>query len=531
MKHWYDFETSDAHSSTQILQFASITTDDDLNIIPGSENNLIVRPRNDMLISPYAAMVHMLDPDYLRENGISERQLVQFITDLFMYSPNSQQCGYNNGKFDDIVMRHSAFRNMHAPYLHEFKSGNSRYDAFKLVQFVYALRPELLNFDKKEDGSDSLKLESLSKANGIVHERAHDALSDVFATIGIAKIVRDGNRRLFDYTQQLTSKKFNINLMTSNEPLLHVSFKFGQANRLGSLVYPLVRDESNQNKYIYVDLRQDPYNMLNMTTEELKHYLFTKKEDLPEDAPKVPVGTVQVNDMPLVVSPKGMLNDNLAMSMNLNRDDCNRHLEMIKASRDLRTRLQKVYRYPNDTPKHVFASLYSGGFISDRDQEQRNEIIKMTDDEVNELDAVSIAAPRDDKLRMLELLVGMKENPTDWVEKAVKYRQLKTNFIDEGSRLNFAKFDAAIVDIRMSRELSDDQELMLEKITNHRNELESVFKMLEDEVLNNSKVIDEEIEKRGLKWLTVYMRNEYPSGVLEVKKDVVENDLSTGPSI
>jgi exodeoxyribonuclease-1 len=530
MKNWYDFETSDAHSSTQVLQFASVSTDDDLNVIPGSENNLIVKPRTDMLISPYAAMVHMLDPDYLKENGMTERAVVKKIIDLFLYQPNSQQCGFNNLKFDDIVLRHSAFRNMHNPYLHEWRDGNSRYDVFKLVQFVYALRPELLEFPKKEDGSDSLKLEALSKANGIIHERAHDALSDVYATIGLAKIIRDGNRKLYEYSQGLMDQKENERLILKDEPILHVGFKFGQANRLTSLIYPLIKDESNKKKYLYADLREDPYNMINMNPEELKHHLFTKRELLPENAPKVPVGGLQINDMPLIIGTKGLLNDQMAQRINLDPDACNRHLEMIRASRDLRSRIQRIFRYPNDTPKHVFSSLYSGGFISNADQGHRNTIVEMSDEEVNALDAVEMAAKREDKLRMLELIVGMKENPTDLVEKALKYRQLKTVLIDDDSRLNFSKFDAAILDIRISRELTDDQELLLEKITNQRNEIEQVFQSLENEVLNNSVAIDAQLEKRGLKWLTVYMRNEFPSGVLETKREEPDQGLSQSPS-
>lgn len=530
MKNWYDFETSDASVEAQILQFASVSTDDELNIIEGSENNIIVKPRTDMLISPYAALVHMLDPDYLKENGVTEREVTKKVIDLFLFSPNSQQCGYNTMKFDDIVLRHTAFRNMFSPYQHEFQNGNSRFDAFKLVQFVYAFRPEILQFDKKEDGSDSLKLDSLSKANGIVHERAHDALSDVYATIGLTKIIRDSNRRLYDHVQSLTNKRSNESLVMSGSPLMHVSYKFGQANRLASMVYPLVRDENNKNKYIYVDLREDPYNMLNMNTDELRHYLFTKRELLAEGAPKIPVGAFQINDLPLIVNERGLLNDELALKLNLDRDQCYKNLEQIKASRDIRARLQQAFRFNDKNPKHVFSTLYSGGFISNADQGQRNLIAQMSDSEIETVDSVEVANKRDDKLRMLELLVSMKENPLNLIEKAIKYRQMKTILIDEDSRLNFAKFDQAIKDIQISRELNEDQELMIEKIVSMRDEIERNFLDLEKDVLSSSKEIDEEISSRGIKWLDVYMRNEFPSGVIEKRVDnSPSNDNAMNP--
>ena len=52
-----------------------------------------------------------------------------------------------------------------------------------------ALRPEGIEWPSYEDGSPCFKLERLTAANGITHESAHDALSDVFATIAMAKLV------------------------------------------------------------------------------------------------------------------------------------------------------------------------------------------------------------------------------------------------------------------------------------------------------------------------------------------------------
>ena len=42
-----------------------------------------------------------------------------------------------------------------------------------------------------EEGKPVFKLDQLSLANGIEHANAHDALADVRATIGIAKIIKE----------------------------------------------------------------------------------------------------------------------------------------------------------------------------------------------------------------------------------------------------------------------------------------------------------------------------------------------------
>ena len=41
-----------------------------------------------------------------------------------------------------------------------------------------------------EDGLPVYKLEELTKLNGIDHGHAHDAMSDVHATVGLAKLIK-----------------------------------------------------------------------------------------------------------------------------------------------------------------------------------------------------------------------------------------------------------------------------------------------------------------------------------------------------
>ena len=52
----------------------------------------------------------------------------------------------------------------------------------------------------------SFKLEHLTKANGLAHEAAHDALSDVRATIALARLIRQKQPRLWDFCLKLRKK-------------------------------------------------------------------------------------------------------------------------------------------------------------------------------------------------------------------------------------------------------------------------------------------------------------------------------------
>ena len=56
-----------------------------------------------------------------------------------------------------------------------------------MVRLTHALRPDGIQWPKSESGATSFKLERLSEANGLLHEAAHDALSDVKATIELAR--------------------------------------------------------------------------------------------------------------------------------------------------------------------------------------------------------------------------------------------------------------------------------------------------------------------------------------------------------
>ena len=73
--------------------------------------------------------------------------------------------------------------------------------------YSYAFRPDGITWPLKEDGSPSFKLEQLTVANGLSHEKAHDAMSDVYATIAMAKLIKQQQPKLYDYYFNLRRKQ------------------------------------------------------------------------------------------------------------------------------------------------------------------------------------------------------------------------------------------------------------------------------------------------------------------------------------
>ena len=121
-----------------------------------------------------------------------------------------------------------------------------------------------------------ITLERLTQANGIGHEHAHDALSDVYATIGLAKLIRTAQPRLFDYLFNLRNKHKVKELIDviGMKPLAHVSGMFSPWQGCISWIAPLAWHPSNTNAVIVVDLNQDVSPLVELSAEEIRSYNF-----------------------------------------------------------------------------------------------------------------------------------------------------------------------------------------------------------------------------------------------------------------
>lgn len=198
---WYDYETTGIDPRRdRPLQVAGIRTDEALNEI-AEPLNIYCQPSDDILPHPAACLITGITPQQLAQNGLDEAEFMHRVhTELS--APGTCGVGYNSLRFDDEVTRYSLYRNFYDPYAREWQGGNSRWDLIDLVRTAYALRPEGIVWPQ-ENGRVSLKLERLTAANGIEHGQAHDALSDVRATIALARLLRDKQRKLYDYLYSL----------------------------------------------------------------------------------------------------------------------------------------------------------------------------------------------------------------------------------------------------------------------------------------------------------------------------------------
>lgn len=363
---WYDYETTGINPRCdRPLQVAGIRTDLALNEID-EPVNLYCQPSDDILPHPAACMITGITPSRLAAQGLSE---ADFMTRVHaqLARPGTCGVGYNTLRFDDEVTRYSLYRNFFDPYAREWQGGNSRWDLIDVVRTAYALRPEGIVWPE-EQGQVTLKLERLTAANGIDHGQAHDALSDVRATIALARLIRDRQPKLYDWLFQLRSKQRVMDQIRLLQPLVHISGRFSAARHYLGVVLPLAWHPRNRNALIVCDLHLDPQGLLDLDAETLRQRLYTRRDDLPDGELPVPLKLIHINRCP-VVAPLNVLRGEDQQRLHLDMEQYQRRVGLLTETQEVwRDKLSLIY-----APDEFAASedpeqqLYDG-FIGDRDR-------------------------------------------------------------------------------------------------------------------------------------------------------------------
>ncbi len=300
---FYDLETfGQDPRRTRIAQFAAVRTDANLKVID-EPVSFYVKPADDLLPSPIATLITGITPQHALAEGVSEAEAFARINEL-MSRPQTCTLGYNTLRFDDEFVRYGLFRNFHDPYEREWRSGNSRWDLLDMLRLVHALRPEGINWPLREDGATSFKLEHLALANDVRQGDAHEALSDVYATIGMARRFREAQPRMWDYALRLRDKRYVGSLLdvVAMEPVLHISMRYPASRLCAAPVLPLARHPHINNRVIVFDLEGDIEPLLELSVEEITARLYTRAADLPEGQQRIPLKEVHLNKVPALVA-------------------------------------------------------------------------------------------------------------------------------------------------------------------------------------------------------------------------------------
>ena len=379
---WHDYETFGTRPRRDWpAQFAAVRTDAELNEI-GEPLMLYCQPPTDRLPEPEACLITGITPQECAAKGLPEHEFADRIN-AALGQPGTIGVGYNSIRFDDEVTRFLLWRNLIDPYAREWRDGCGRWDLLDVVRCAHALRPEGIEWPRADDGTTSFKLERLSAANGLAHEAAHDALSDVRATIALARLIRRTNPRLFDFCLALRKKDRvaqELGLPTTlreARPFLHVSGRFAAARGCIAVMAPLAMHPTNKNELLAWDLAFDPGELAGLKPDEVRARLFVAATELPEGVTRLAVKGVHLNKSPIVIGNVDTLRTrrpDLAERWGIDWGLAQTHLERLRALPDLSALWAQVYARPaGAVAMDVDEDLY-GGFVGDADRRRLNQL-------------------------------------------------------------------------------------------------------------------------------------------------------------
>lgn len=321
----------------------------DLNPI-GEPVNILVKMTNDALPNPGAIMVTKITPQKTLEDGYTEAEFCKIVTEE-IFTPDTIAVGYNTVRFDDEFMRAILWRSFYDPYEWEWKDGRSRWDMLDVVRMVRALRPEGINWPVTNKGKATNRLELLTKLNGLEHAHAHDALSDVYATIAVAKLIREKQPKMFEFLFKMRDKKEVQKLVNleNKQPFVFTSGRYNADFDKTTVVVPITTSR-NGNVLVY-DLR---YNLDELMTEDEPKFYPVVKE-------------LCYNKCP-AVAPLSVLNDENWKTIGLTKEQIDRNLASVMAhpefAEKMRTENEEKTFEPVEEPEQA---LYDG-FLNDMDR-------------------------------------------------------------------------------------------------------------------------------------------------------------------
>jgi exodeoxyribonuclease-1 len=366
---FYDLETSGLNARTaRIMQFAGIRTDEHLRQV-GEPINVLVKLSDDILPEPGAVMVTGITPQQTQSDGLSEPEFCRLLmNDVF--TPDTITVGFNSVRFDDEFIRHTLWRNFYDPYEWAWSDGRSRWDMLDVVRMTRALRPEGIEWPVDDNGKAVNKLELIAKVNKLVHEKAHDALSDVEALIGVAKLIQTNQPKLFEYLLKLRDKKEVAKLVNLEDPkpFVYSSGRYDVEYEKTTVAFPIAPGVKPGSVLVY-DLRYDPTPFLSASPQALASVLFADRATRSSaDYIRLPVKELSYNKCP-AVAPVGVVTEEAQKRLGIDMKSIEHHLQLLANNPAFGGAVKQAFemREPYAPATDVEGQLYDG-FINDKDK-------------------------------------------------------------------------------------------------------------------------------------------------------------------
>lgn len=384
---FYDLETSGFRpQKARVMQFAGQRTDLDLKPI-GEPVNLLIKLTDDILPDPDAVLVTGITPQMTLADGLTESEFLKIFNEE-VSTEGTIFVGYNSVRFDDEFMRCLHYRNFYDPYEWQWQDGRSRWDLLDVVRMTRALRPDGIEWPFDIHGKPTNRLELLTGLNKLDHAHAHDALSDVTATIEVARLIRNKQTKLFDYLLKMRSKREVADLVGGGEPFIYTSGKYSSDYDKTTAVVKICDHPKRQGALVY-NLRYDPSQYAELSPQQLVELWRWQKDT--SEADRLPVKTLQFNRCP-AVAPMGVLDQASQSRLKLDPQVIAKHHALLKSISDLPDRLLAAVEIMDKQQQTQFIStdkdadecIYDG-FFDGQDKQAMRVVRAATPEELGGL--------------------------------------------------------------------------------------------------------------------------------------------------
>lgn len=354
--------------------------------------------------------------------------------------------GYNSIRFDEPLLQRAFWQSLHPPYL-TVTHGSARMDVLPLVQAASHLFNDALNYPLTPRGRTGFKLDRLAPLNGFAHEKAHDALADVEATIHMAQLLANRCPVLWARAVETAPKSVMTSVLAPGQPVLIAEyFMTGPSVWWGQRIDRL---GSGARSASVVRLERDWVSAFQLNQHDLSRLLTT--------SPK-PLRQIALNKAPIVfdVATASRLGFELD-------DDLRRQSERLVQDQSACDRLlasAEALIEPWPETEHLEQKIYEG-FPS------RSDTARM--EEFHRLDwngrALLLREFEDARLRQIAQRLVFEAAPGSLpvedvarVEKAIAERL----HIDHGDGKLWRTIPAAIRELEEVRAVEDGQSLAVE---------------------------------------------------------------------
>ncbi|MHA6642305.1 exonuclease domain-containing protein [Mesorhizobium sp. A623] len=446
---FYDCETTGTDRCfDQILQFAAVLTDDDLNIIDQFDIRSRILPH--IVPSPKAMVVTGVSVKELFSSELpSHFEMCRRIHEVMTAWAPATIVGYNSISFDEELLRRAFYASLLPIYITN-TGGNSRLDILPLAIAAHSFSSETFNWPIDEKGRVSFKLDRLAPANGFDHHNAHDALADVYATIHIARLIRERMPAIWITALAYRSKASATEFVEREPVFVAMRLRFGLS--WSSLVTALGTNPDNSGELFTLDLSQDPTALGSMSDEQLTAHIAAKPR---------PVSSLKLNACPLFM-PIDIVGARSA-GHELGLVELTRRATLVRNDNGLRRRLITLAlagRKPFPESQHVEEQIY-GSFYSWTDRALIDEFHRV--DWPRRLELSSRFA--DLRLRALSRRLVYCEAP-DVMPASMRADYARAVAMRIHSRTGvtgrWTTLDAAIVEAReLLLEVASDREILL----------------------------------------------------------------------